>query len=1016
MPTQQWRPHLDEVSSDSSILELWERSVAARGPRVDERRVTLEPLHDLHRRARPNATLRALLCAGAGAAALTGAGQAFAEVPLTAAAKPGTVSEVVVTATPKVEPGAVVGDIKPDLQLSPEDVQSYGVSTITELLAELAPEIGSQSGRGGEGPAILVNGKLISSINEVQNLPTEAILRVDILPEEAALKYGFSANQRVVNIVLKDHFDAELADLQAGVSTDGGGASGQAEAGITRITGEQRLNVDLKYNPQAALTEAQRNLTSLASGEDFDLAGNVVPATPGGQVDPALSALVGQPVTIAGVPAGAAGRALTLGDFVPTANVPNVTDVRPFRTLVAESQMVTLNAVLTRPIFAGISATVNGTLQATATDATRGLPGVSLDVPAGDPFSPFSGPVELDRYVPGFGVLDQDAQSWTGHLGVSFNRDIAKWRMALTANYDHGDSRNENDAGVDPTLLQAAITAGTVNPFGTLPGNLLALRPQDTSHTRTDTGNIQFVASGPIWTIPAGDIRTSVRLGATGSSFASVSELGGFAQSATFGQGGANAQLSVDLPLTSKANKILPMFGDVTVNTHVALQEVSGFGVLDTLGYGLHWVPITGLSILVNRLHDQAAPTQQQIDAPVLLTPNTRIYDFATGQTVDVTEITGGNPALTSDNRYRTSVRVTYQPFQDKQLIFRADYNQIHYKNPIVTFPAASAAIEAAFPDRFIRDDDGDLTEVDYRPVNFSAQEVDSLKWGFDYSRPIGPATAPPPRSQVFQELRRAGVAGVVGRRAGAPPGVGAEGLPAPVPGSASPFATPGAPGAPPEPGATPPLDAPPPTFAGGGGGGPGGGGGGGGAGFAGRGGGGPGGFGGARGGRGGAQDGRLRISLFHTVYFADQFLVRPGGPLLDFLNGASLAGAGGQPQHEVQAQVNIAERGYGAELNADWKSATTVAGGLVGSTGAVSFSDLLKVNARVFADLNQRKTLIQEEPWLKGVRISLSVNNIFDQRIRVTDSTGATPLNFQPAYLDPLGRTVKIELRKLFS
>ena len=120
-----------------------------------------------------------------------------------------------------------------------------------------------------------------------------------------------------------------------------------------------------------------------------------------------------------------------------------------------------------------------------------------------------------------------------------------------------------------------------------------------------------------------------------------------------------------------------------------------------------------------------------------------------------------------------------------------------------------------------------------------------------------------------------------------------------------------------------------------------------------------------------GTQDGRLRISLFHTIYFADQYLVRPGGPLLDFLDGASLGGAGGQPQQEIQAQLNIAERGYGAELNADWKSATTVIGGVPGSTGVLNFSDILHVNARLFADLNQRKTLLEKRPALKGARIS---------------------------------------------
>ncbi|HEY3950499.1 hypothetical protein [Phenylobacterium sp.] len=907
----------------------------------------------------PTSPLRLILCATAGfAAPLMACAGAAAAAPAPAPKSGSTVSEVTVTAPPKIEPGAVVGDIKPDLQLQPEDVQAYGVSTITELLSELAPEIGSNSGRGGEGPAILVNGRRISGINEIRNLPTEAILRVDILPEEAALKYGFTANQRVVNIVLKDHVDAVLADLQGGMATEGGGASGQAEAGVTRITGERRLNLDLKYTPVASLTEAQRGILPLPGSPTVDLAGN--PADP-----------------------------------------------RPFRTLVPESQKIALNGVYTRPVFAGISATINGTFEATTTEAERGLPEVGFLAP-----SP-AGPQAVDRLATGFGPLDQDSQVWTGHLGFSLNRDISRWRLAMTGNYDHADTRNENDVGLDATALQAAVLAGAVNPLGALPANLLTARPRDDSRSKSDTFNAQFIASGPIFTIPAGEVRTSVRLGATGSSFDSLSTRGGLAQQATFTQGGGNFQGSIDVPLTSARNKVLPMFGDVTVNTHVGLQQVSGFGTLQTLGYGLHWTPVQGLSILVNRLHDQAAPSQQQTSAPLLFTPNTRIFDFATGQTVDVTEVTGGNPALVADDRYRNSVRITWQPWQARQFIVRADYNQIRYKNPITSFPAATAAIEAAFPDRFLRDADGDLTEVDYRPVNFTSQQVSSLRWGFDWSMPIGPKiqAQPPPRNAVFQQLRRAGIAGQLGRRPnGPPPGAAPD---APAPGGP---AGPGAPGAPPEgaqpagpggptPGAVFVRPAGGPDGAGGGG-------------FGGGRGPGGGGFGGGRGGGrggGGNQDGRLRISLFHTVYFADQFLVRPGGPQIDFLNGAPLNGGAGQVRNEVQAQINIAERGYGAELNADWKQGSSVIGGAANG-GDLNFSDLFKVGARVFADLNQRKTLVQEQPWLKGVRISVSVSNLFDQRQKVTDPTGATPFNFQPAYLDPLGRTWRIEFRKLFT
>jgi len=177
------------------------------------------------------------------------------------------------------------------------------------------------------------------------------------------------------------------------------------------------------------------------------------------------------------------------------------------------------------------------------------------------------------------------------------------------------------------------------------------------------------------------------------------------------------------------------------------------------------------------------------------------------------------------------------------------------------------------------------------------------------------------------------------------------------------------------------------------------------------------GGFGGRGAGRGaGGQDGRLRISVFHTVFFENNFLVRPQGPLLDFLDGASLGGLGGQPRQEIQAQINIAERGYGAELNADWKSGSTVKAAPGDPAGDLDFSGLVKVNARLFADLSQRKTLVEKAPWLKGARVSLSLSNIFDQRITVHDAHGVTPLSFQPAYIDPQGRTWRIEFRKLFS
>ena len=62
-----------------------------------------------------------------------------------------------------------------------------------------------------------------------------------------------------------------------------------------------------------------------------------------------------------------------------------------------------------------------------------------------------------------------------------------------------------------------------------------------------------------------------------------------------------------------------------------------------------------------------------------------------------------------------------------------------------------------------------------------------------------------------------------------------------------------------------------------------------------------------------------------------------------------------------------------------------------------------------------ERLQLIEQVPLLKNTRITLGINNLFDAQQRVTDSTGTVPLRYQPALLDPNGRFVELELRKLF-
>src|SRR5262249_27203880 len=118
------------------------------------------------------------------------------------------------------------------------------------------------------GPIILVNGRRISGINEVGDFPTESILRVDILPEEVALKYGYGAQQKVVNIILRRRFQAEVANLDGGASTEGGGKNGTGDLSDTTIRDNDRVNVVGRVKAQASLRESDRGVSSTASTAD----------------------------------------------------------------------------------------------------------------------------------------------------------------------------------------------------------------------------------------------------------------------------------------------------------------------------------------------------------------------------------------------------------------------------------------------------------------------------------------------------------------------------------------------------------------------------------------------------------------------------------------------------------------------------------------------------------------------------------------------------------------------------
>ena len=753
---------------------------------------------------------------------------------------------VVVGAKPR---GSVIGDIPPENVLTPADVRATGATDVTELLDALAPQIGSARGRGGERPIMLLNGQRISSFRELRDLPTEAISRVEILPEEVALKYGYRADQRVVNIVLRERFRSTVARVEGSASTEGGYGAGEAELTRLMIGKDSRTSLNLDIEANSGLTEAERDILLEDSSEDSE------------------------------------------------------PDPRDARTLLGSGRQITATVTHNRQI-GTVGATVNAEVERNQGRSLVGL-GESLLEP-----------------------LARDTTRESAHAGMALNGNVGDWRWSVTGNADA--ARNVTETDLDVASRDRAVSS-------------------------TLSGDIDAVANGNLFRLPAGDAGATVRVGASTIHLDNDRRRDGSEFSTTLGRTRGTAALNLDLPI-SRRNRDFAALGSLTLNGNAGVEQLSDFGTMTTLGAGLNWSPLDRLNLLASWTREEGAPTVQQLGDPVLDTPEARIFDFTTGETVLVTAITGGNRELEADRRDVLKLGGNWKPFEETDLRLRVDYVRSRLTDPISSFPGPTAALEAAFPERFVRNSAGELVSVDLRPVNFDSARRDTFRLGFDFSKSLKSA---PPSPAVIEAFRAT--------RAAAGQGAPTEGGPPPG-------------GGPPPDDALIVRDGPP--------------------------------SGGGRFFGGGREGGRLTFSLTDTITLLDEVTIRPGVPKLDYLDGDAVGQSGGRPRHEVEAQAGYFNNGLGARLAANWRSGSRVN---TATGDELRFSPLATFDLRLFANLGQRLDLVARHPWLRGTSLRLEVSNLFDSKPGVRNSLGDIPFGYQADLLDPLGRTVSVTFRKLF-
>lgn len=519
--------------------------------------------------------------------------------------------------------GSIVGDTPPEVTFTAGDIRAFAATNLSDLLSQLAPQT------GGGTPVVLLNGKRISGMSEIRDIPQEAIVRVEVFPPEVALRYGYRATDRVVNIILRSRFSAVQSELTGSTTTEGGRDTGRVQLGILRIRDNGRTSLDGQYQRQSALEESERD--------------------------------------------------------IPLETTP---DARDFRSLLGRLETMSLNGTVSRPLSDTISLTFNA-----RGELNDGRSGLGLE---------------------GARPLIRDTLDKAVHTGVTANGKLGGWQWTFTSNVDVARSRSLTD--------RAGQTA------------------RDFATSLSKSADASMLLNGPLFRLPAGEASATVALSGDAERLRSSSIRAATSLASELDRETGSGRLSVDLPIANANKAVLSPLGKLSLNANAAFDRVSGLGTLQEWGYGMAWAPFKGLDLSANVTHEEDAPTIQQLGNPVLSTPNVRAFDYVRGETATITRVDGGNAGLTADDARTIKLGMTLRPIKDTDLSIVGTYTDTRTDNAIFSFPTATAALESAFPSRFMRDATGRLVAIDARPLNIAETRHQDFRWGINFSKRLGPA------------------------------------------------------------------------------------------------------------------------------------------------------------------------------------------------------------------------------------------------------------------------------------
>ncbi|WP_167300286.1 TonB-dependent receptor [Sphingomonas leidyi] len=151
-------------------------------------------------------------------------------------------------------------------------------------------------------------------------------------------------------------------------------------------------------------------------------------------------------------------------------------------------------------------------------------------------------------------------------------------------------------------------------------------------------------------------------------------------------------------------------------------------------------------------------------------------------------------------------------------------------------------------------------------------------------------------------------------------------------------------------------------------------------------------------------------LALNETYHLKSDMLVKAGLPVIDRLRGGS-----GLSRHTVSLQFDVGTRGLGASLGASWNSAARIVSPGSNPDQAFRVTPPLTIGLSTFLNPDNIFRGWRDNPLTKGWKISATVQNLLNRYRRVALVNGQIPTGYTHDEIDPLGRTIRLQIRKRF-